>query len=107
VQFATAQGIVFQTPEAVAIGRVGLGAFPLGCAVFAWWCVASRRRIVMGLSFVVILMSVAIAARIVAIELDHAVGRNLNLLEVEAAILAASVLGVYLERKATATRSRA
>ena len=35
VKFGAAQGIVFRTSEAVAIGRVGLGAFPLGCGIFA------------------------------------------------------------------------
>jgi hypothetical protein len=99
VQFGAAQGISFQTPEAVAIGRVGLGAFPLGCALFALWCLVSARRVVTGLSFVAILMSTAIAARIVAIGLDHAVGRNLNLLMVEAVILTACLLGVFLERR--------
>ena len=103
VKFGAAQGIVFQTGEAVAIGRVGLGAFPLGCAVFAWWCVVSPRRIVTGLLFVAILMGVAVAARIVAIELDHAVGRNLNLLAVESVILAACLLGIFIQRKATLT----
>ena len=105
VGFGAAQGIAFKTSEAVAIGRVGLGAFPLGCAVFAWWCLASSRRVVTGLTFVAILMSVAIAARIVAIALDHALGRNLNLLEVESVILAACLLGIYIPRKVTLTES--
>jgi hypothetical protein len=101
--FGAAQGIGFKTSEAVAIGRVGLGAFPLGCAVFAWWCLGSSGRVVTGLTFVAILMSVAIAARIVAIDLDHAMGRNLNLLEVEAVILVVCVLGIFIERKVTLT----
>jgi hypothetical protein len=105
VQFGAAEGILFQSSEGVAIGRVAFGAFPLGAALFAWWCVASRRRISTGLSFVAILMSAAIAIRAVGITVDHALGRNLRLLVIETVILGVSMLGLFLLRRIAALSS--
>ena len=97
--FGLAEGISLHSAQGTAIARVAFGGFPLGCALFAWWCLSSRRRIVTGLVFISVVMTAVIAVRCVGIVADHALGRNLRLLVVEAVIVIASSLAVWLERR--------
>ena len=97
VASAAAQGIVLPPGMGVTIARVGLGGFPLGCAIFLATCVLSNRRLVMGLTFVSIMASVILVVRVFGMLADSTVQENLRLVRAEIGLLAVSVIGLILE----------
>src|SRR5215470_5689538 len=84
---AAAQGIVLPPGLGVTIARVGLGGFPLGCAVFLATCLLSNRRLMTGLTFAAIMLSVVLAVRVVGMAADSTVQQNLKLVNAEAGLL--------------------
>ncbi len=94
---AAAQGIVLPPGLGVTIARVGLGGFPLGCAIFLATCLLSDRRLVIGLTFVSIMASVVLAVRVFGMLADSTVQANLRLVRAEIGLLAITVMGLILE----------
>ena len=97
VASAAAQGIAFSSPLGVTIGRVGLGGFPLGSALFLATCLASRRRTLIGLTFVAILVSVVLVVRVVGMTIDPSVAANMNLVKAEIGLLVVTGIGLAIE----------
>jgi hypothetical protein len=105
VEFGIAQGISLHSSQGMAIGRVAFGGFPVGCALFASWCVVSKRRVATGLAFIAMILGAVVAVRVVGIVLDGAMGRNLLLLGVETVIIVACLFGIFLERRSPDARA--
>lgn len=94
---AAAQGIVLPPGIGVTIARVGLGGFPLGCAVFLATCLVSTRRLLTGLTFVAIMMSVVLVVRVLGMTADSTVPENMKLVGAEIGLLVVTGVGVFLE----------
>jgi hypothetical protein len=97
VAAAAAQGITLPTALGVTIARVGLGGFPLGCAIFMVTCLVSTRRLLTGLNFVAILIGVVLVVRIFAMNADATVHENVKLVNAEIGLLAVTGLGFFVE----------
>ncbi len=97
VASAAAQGIVLPPGLGVTIARVGLGGFPLGCSIFLATCLLSKRRLLTGLTFVVVMASVVLAVRIFGMVTDSTVQANMRLVGVEFGLLAVTGIGLFLE----------
>jgi len=108
VASAAAQGIVLPPGLGVTIARVGLGGFPLGCAIFLATCLFSRRRLLTGLTFVAILVGVILLVRIFGMTADSTVRENLKLVNAEIGLLVVIGVGLFLElgRRAYLRRTR-
>lgn len=107
VRSAAAQGIVLPPGLGVTIARVGLGGFPLGCAIFLATCFFSKRRLLTGLTFVSILASVVLGVRVFGMIADATVQANLRLVRNEIGLLALTGIGLFFEvwrRRHGATR---
>ena len=96
-QAAAEVGITLNTPLAATILRIGFGAFPLGAALFTLWCLISRSRILNGLTFVVIMLGVALSVRVFGMLIDGTVRESLGLVRAEAILLMISFIGVAIE----------
>ena len=96
-QAAAEVGISLSSPLAATILRIGFGAFPLGAAVFTLWCLISRNRILNGLTFVGILLSVALIVRIYGMLVDGTVRESMGLVRAEAILLIICFIGVAIE----------
>lgn len=99
VESAAAVGIALTTPLAFTILRIGFGAFPLGCSLFALSCLLSTRRILIGLEFVAIMMGVALVVRVFGMEIDGTVRESMKLVGAEAFFLALTLFGVFIESR--------
>ena len=97
VASAAAQGIVVPPGLGVTIARVGFGGFPLGCAIFLSTCLLSERRVITGLTFVAIMISVVLAVRVFGMTADSTVQENLKLVNAEAGLLAVTGFGLFVE----------
>ena len=97
VASAAAQGIVVLPGLGVTIARVGFGGFPLGCAIFLATCLLSERRVITGLTFVAIMISVVLAVRVFGMTADSTVQENLKLVNAEAGLLAVTGFGLFVE----------
>ena len=95
-QAAAEVGITLNTSLATTILRIGFGALPLGAALFTFWCLISRR-ILNGLTFVVIMLGVALIVRVVGMLIDGTVKESLGLVRAEAILLIVSFIGVAIE----------
>jgi hypothetical protein len=102
-------GIAFSSPGGVTVGRVGFGAFPLGFAIILIACLASERRLLLGLRFLNTLVVVLTAVRILGLVVDGPAAFTLKVLRPEIALTLLSTLAVYLEgkRRARATPAEA
>ena len=96
-QAAAAVGISLNTPLAATILRIGFGAFPLGAALFTLWCLISSRRILTGLTFVGIMLGMALIVRVFGMLADGTVKESMALVRSEAILLIICGLGVALE----------
>lgn len=94
---AAGSGITLGTPVGITIARVGFGAFPLGCAVNAAFCLASARRLLAGLFFVSSMVSVVLVIRVVGILVDHTSHESLRVLGAEVVLLALSAVSLFAE----------
>jgi uncharacterized membrane-anchored protein len=81
----------------VTIARVGLGGVPLGCAIFMATCLLSTRRLLTGLNFIAILVSVVLFARIFGMTVDSTFPQNIRLVNAEIALLVVTGLGSAIE----------
>ena len=97
VASGAAQGIVLPPGLGVTIARVGLGGFPLGCSIFLATCLLSRRRLITGLTFVAIMVSVVLAVRLFGMAADSTVQENLKLVNAEVGLLVVTGFGIFVE----------
>jgi len=97
VASAAAQGITLNPGLGVTIARVGLGGFPLGCSIFLATCLVSRRRLLTGLTFVAILVTVVLLVRVFGMQADSTVQENMKLVRAEIGLLVVTSLGVLME----------
>jgi len=112
VRAAASFNISLGSAAAVTSMRVGFGAFPVGFAIIVASCLVSTSRLLLGLYFVVTIIGVATAARVLGIVVDGAAPESVFLLRPEVALLGLSVIGVLLEAgrrrvKAGSPRERA
>jgi len=91
---AAAMGIAFTKPVGITIGRIGFAAFPLGSAIVTLLCLISPRRSFIGLAFVAIMLTVALAVRILGIAVDHTMSESLRVTISEVVLLVASIAGM-------------
>src|SRR5215467_12000029 len=97
ISSAAAQGIVLPPGLGVTIARVGLGGFPLGCSIFLATCLLSQRRLITGLTFVAIMVSVVLAVRVFGMTADSTIQQNLHLVNAEVGLLLVTGLGLFIE----------
>src|ERR1700693_358647 len=97
VASAAAQGIILPPGIGVTIARVGLGGFPLGCAIFLATCLLSSRRLLTGVTFVAILVGVVLLVRIFGMNADSTVRENLKLVNAEIGLLVVTGVGLIVE----------
>ncbi len=90
-------GLAFNAPLAVTIIRVGLGAFPLGCALFTLSCILSKRRVLTGLGFVSTMIGAALVVRAFGMLADGTVAQNMKLVRAEIGLLVVMATGILLE----------
>ena len=91
------QGIAFNSPAGVTIGRVGFGAFPLGFAVILMACLISERRLLIGLRVLNTVALLVTAVRLLGLALDGPADFTLKLLRPEIVLSVLSTAAVYLE----------
>lgn len=96
-QAAAQVGISLKTPLAATILRIGFGAFPLGAALFTLWCLISRSRILNGLTFVGIMVGVALIVRVFGMLTDGTVKESMGLVRAEAILLVMCFIGAAIE----------
>ncbi|HSP17673.1 MAG TPA: hypothetical protein VLV78_23210 [Thermoanaerobaculia bacterium] len=94
VHAAAATGISFTRPIGITVGRIGFGAFPLGCAIVTALCLISARRLLTGLAFVAIMLGVALLVRILGIAVDHTLAESLRVTVSEMVLLTLSIVGM-------------
>lgn len=82
---------------AVTNMRVGFGAFPLGFAVVTLACLVSTRRHLAGLWFLVTIVAMVTAVRILGIVVDGPAEDSLKVLRPEVVLLLLSSAGLRLE----------
>ena len=97
VASAAAQGIVLAPGLGVTIARVAFGGFPLGCSIFLATYLLSQRRVMIGLTFVAIMIGVVLVVRVFGMTMDSTVQENLKLVNAEAGLLAVTGFGLFLE----------
>jgi len=71
--------------------------FPLGCAIFTFFCLLSTRRLLTGLGFVGNMVGVLLGVRIVGIPADGMAQENLRLARAEIVLLVLVAIGILLE----------
>ena len=98
-QTAATVGISLNTALAVTIIRIGFGAFPLGCSVFTLSCLISANRVLTGLSFVSIMVGVALVVRIFGIVVDGTLRESLGLVGAETILLVLCIAGFFIETR--------
>jgi hypothetical protein len=97
VRAAAASGATLNSSLATTTTRIGLGAFPLGFAIFSFTCLISARRLVTGVSLVATIISTAILVRLFSIRVDGLVAESSRLFVPETVILFLSLSGLLLE----------
>jgi len=97
VRAAAATGATLNSALATTTTRIGLGAFPLGFAIFSFACLTSSRRLVAGVSLVATTVSTAIIVRLFSIRVDGLVAESSRLFVPETVILLLSLSGLLLE----------
>ena len=87
-------GIAVQSPHAMTVARVGLGAFPVAIALFALGSVLVSRALTAATSLVAIVMATALALRIAAIATHGSVAGNTGPLIGESVFLVLSAIAL-------------
>ena len=98
-QSLASEGIAFTRPIGMTVGRIGFAAFPLGIAITIAYCLASRSRLLQGLSFVAVILGVALAVRLFGIAVDHTLAESIRVTIPEIAVLTLSIIGIAGERE--------
>jgi len=98
VEAAWTSGIALGSALAVTTMRASFGAFPLGGALFALFCLVTARRRV-GLVFVATLIGTALVVRMLGAAADGTLAESLRLILVEAMLLAASLAALIAEAR--------
>lgn len=93
---AGARGIITSSPLGLTIARVGLGGFPLACAIVVFVCLISANRIRFGLWFVIALFGTVLAVRIVGAIVDGSLAANVPLIIPEVVFLALTSVAIAL-----------
>jgi hypothetical protein len=91
------QGIAFNSPGALTIGRVGFGAFPLGIAVIQLACLVSESRLLIGLRVLNTVAILVTAVRLLGLALDGPAEFTFKVLRPEIVLSVLSTVAVYLE----------
>ncbi|HYL77398.1 MAG TPA: hypothetical protein VEU96_24505 [Bryobacteraceae bacterium] len=97
VRASAATGVTLNSGLAETTTRIGFGAFPLAFAIFSFVCLLSRRRLLVGVSLVITVVTTAIAVRLFSIAADGMVPQSVRLFVPETAILLLSITGLLLE----------
>jgi len=99
IHAGAAVGLAFNTPLALTIARVGFGGFPLACSIFTLSCLVSTRRILTGLSFVALIMAVALVVRVFGMLADGSARESMGLVRAESIMLVLFIAGIFIERR--------
>lgn len=97
-------GISPTSPLGMTILRVGFGAFPLGCAIFTFACLISKRRILAGLGFVATMVAVILLVRIYGMLVDGTMNENMFFIGPEVVLLVLCLSGFIIEFSRQRTR---
>jgi hypothetical protein len=92
-------GVAVASALAATTTRVGSGAFPLGFALFTGACLFSARRLLIGVSLVLTVMTTAIAVRLTGFVADGPAPASTRLFIPEGIMLGLSILAIVLETK--------
>lgn len=90
--------IYLGSAAAVTNMRVGFGAFPIAFALIALVCLVSEGRLLVGLYFVVAIVGIVTAVRIVGLQIDGAAAETLKVLRPELVLLTLSTISLFLEK---------
>lgn len=100
------RGMVLSTGAGRTIARVGLGAFPLACALVIGACVVATERVRYGLWFVIALFGTVLLVRLVSATVDNSLPDNVPLIIPEVVFLTLTSLALVLGRgRGTSVRS--
>src|SRR5215472_10075129 len=102
------RGISVSSGYGITTIRVATGAFPFAAGIVTLLCLVSSSRLLIGLSFTIILMAVALAARVFGILVDGSVvAENIRITGVETVVLLLAIVAVFLgARKHDSTQTR-
>jgi hypothetical protein len=103
---AAAQGFAFTSPVGPTVFRAALGGFPLGCAAFLIYCLASNRRTLTGLIFSTLLVGIILVIRIYAMEVGSSVQQSMPLVISEIVLVVISLVGIAIENRRRSYASR-
>jgi hypothetical protein len=84
---SAAHDILLGSSAGVTVARVAFGGFPLAFAVILLICLVSERRLLMGLSVLVIVSIVVTAARVLGIVLDGPAPFSMHVLKPEVGLI--------------------
>ena len=91
--------IMLGSNASVTVARVAFGGFPLAFAVILLICLVSERRLLMGLSALVVVSLVVTGARVLGIVLDGPAPFSMHVLKPEVGLVLASTTALLLERR--------
>ncbi len=94
---AAASGITLARGLGTTNLRVGLGAFPIGCAIAIASCLWSRRLLPLGLIFVAVMIGTAIVVRAYGIAVDGTALDSRRVLTAEAIVFGLTTLALAAE----------
>lgn len=100
---AAARGITFASPIGVTIARVGLGGFPLACAIVTVVCLLSAERVRSGLWFVIVLFGAVLGVRVIGAATDGSMAASIPLIVPEVVFLVLSSAAIALSARAERT----
>jgi len=100
---AASRGIMFSSAIGTTIARVGLGAFPLACAIVIVVCLLSVERIRLGLWFVIVLFGTVLGVRVLGAAADGSIAASIPLIMPEVVFLVATATAIALSSRAERT----
>ena len=93
------RGIVLSTGMGRTIARVGLGGFPLACAIVVAACIPVARRVRYGLWFVIALFGTVLFVRLAGAVADKSLADNVPLIIPEVVFLTLTTTALILGRR--------
>lgn len=93
------QGIAFNSPAGLTVGRVGFGAFPLGFAVIMIACLISDRRLLIGLRVLNTVAILVTVVRLLGLAVDGPADFTFKVLRPEIVLSVLSTVAVVLESR--------
>jgi hypothetical protein len=103
---AASSGIRLDSAVGYTNARAGFGGFPVGFAAILVFCLFSSRRLLAALAAIATVAAVILAVRLYGAGQDDTFVQSAHLLVPEAAIVAASLLGAWMEMKRRAESAR-